>query len=224
MRALHRFAFTSAVETTTLVAPDPSSLLTNAPATLDGLLFPLLSLTLDGGRRVPLLYMEMYGREADGSPLPLRAGADGDRYALEPASLDRLRAFHAELGLSPTVAPQSWLRRHLGWLEVELPTLGSMPQATRHERETAWFDLVNAALRADPSDAARLFRGAGCAYQGPAPVWLQDDQTPLDSAGAPMRFVAQVDASLLTDEAADSCNYLFRSDDWSELAQVTQLS
>jgi hypothetical protein len=185
------------------------------------LLFPLLEIE-EGGHRLPLLYAEAAGRDAAGLPLALRLQREGEGWRLEEQSLDQQRQFRADCGLGPLSPPDQWRCAALDWVELELPPLGLPALPDRHVRESAWIEQVAAALRKHPSDAARYFMGAGCLMRGPAPLWVQDDQRPLDRRGRPMRFLLQADASRLTDQAPDIVQYLFISEDGQELAQVAQ--
>lgn len=217
----HRFAFTSDNPTTTIVAPEVSTVLTNSAEELAGWVFPLLSVELDG-RRFPWVYTQMYGRNADGSPLVLRFVEDGALFRIADRSLDDVRAFHAACGLDQTQPPRRWLRRYLDWVDIEVERVDLQP--AENERKWVWIERIQAELRGHPSDARKLFRGQSNIYRGPDPIWLQDDQTPVDGGGARMEFLGQVDASRLTDDAADSNHYLFWSSNDRTLAQVTQLS
>lgn len=217
----HRFAFTSDQPTTTIVAPDVSTVLTNSAEELAGWVFPLLSIEVDG-RRFPWMYTQMYGRDTDGSPLVLRFVEDGASFRIEDRSLGEVRAFHAACGLDPTQPPRRWLRRYLDWVDIEVERLGLQPPENEHK--WGWMERIHAELQAHPSDARKLFRAQSNIYRGPDPIWLQDDQTPVDGSGARMEFLGQVDANLLTDDAADSNHYLFWSPNDRTPALVTQLS
>lgn len=217
----HRFAFTSAKPTTTIVGPDPSIVLTNPAEELADLVFPLMSIEFEG-RNVPWMYTQQYGRHADGSPLALWFVEDGSSFCLDERSLRDVHTFHTECGLGPTEQPRTWHRRYLDWFDVDVESVDLQP--SENELAWGWVERVKAVLETHASDARKLFRGQSNIYRGPRPIWLQDDQTPVDASGARMEFVGQVDASLLTDDAADSCHYLFWSPSKRTLAQVTQLS
>jgi hypothetical protein len=218
----HWLAFTASADADTVVGPPAHAIVTNPDVDIDGVLWPLLS-TVVNGQVLPVLYTEMYGRSPDGAPLAVRLKRDRALWRIEADSLRRIRDFHAELGLPPTRGPASWRRSYLAWHKLHLDPLTTAPGESRHERETAWFNTLGTLLNQYPTDAARLFQGACCFFRGPGPIWLQDDQTPVDSTGQPMRFIVQASAALLTDDAGDFVHYLFTSHSGDELAQVTQL-
>lgn len=103
--------------------------------------------------------------------------------------------------------------RHSGY--VELVAL-EMPELTEQNR-AEWVDSV-----ASQGKAAGHKRLSYANHFGCCPYWTQQDETPRDPDGAPMRFIGQIRADDFSDEVADADLYLFFSPKHGIVTQIDQ--
>lgn len=204
-----------------VIAPPSDAVFVNAAA-VAGKLLPFLSFDSEWGR-LHFVYFEPGG----GSESRFRV--IGGRYEyvgdFSECNLD-----------APLEAPQEWRARGLSTVRVAVPSpddpleihpeTEAMVEQIWHgdpewrwaaDAHRYWASVERHARAVDAKLSARIMFGG-------VPNWTQNDQTPRDPDGVPMRFVGQLNAGLFTDYAVDVDLYLFYSPKHALAVQITQLT